>query len=330
MTKRENCIRPHGPALRHLVIAAAALAVLGGGAVPADAATLRPNVVVHGDTVRLRDIFDDAGTKADTVLFRAPAPGQSVVLPSRWLHKVARSYGVDWQPLPGLTESRVERSSNRVGPDRIADALKRALERRTGTAGQIDVTLDNPGLEINLPVQQPADVIVKSLHFDPRSNRFAAVIMAPDDRPDAVSMQVAGRVHPLVAVPVLANRLRRGDIVGRKDLEIQMRRADALDRNAITSADRIVGMSARHTLRGGAPVGVNDIREPQLVSRGSLVLMTYRTANMSITAHGTARDNGTKGDTVRVRNSNSGKIIEAVVTGPDRVSVMPLTPSSKR
>ena len=51
---------------------------------------------------------------------------------------------------------------------------------------------------------------------------------------------------------------------------------------------------------------------------------------MSITAYGTARENGTKGDTIRVRNSNSGKIVEAIVTGRDAVSIMPLTSTARR
>jgi flagella basal body P-ring formation protein FlgA len=56
-----------------------------------------------------------------------------------------------------------------------------------------------------------------------------------------------------------------------------------------------------------------------------MVIMMYQTENLVITAQGKARENGTAGDTVRVRNANSGKIVEAVVTGPDTVAVFPLT-----
>jgi len=314
--------------VRHLTIGAAALLAFDAG--PAYAATLRPNVVVHEDTVRLRDIFDGAGKHAEAVLFRAPAPGQSVVLPGKWLRHVARYYELDWRPGPGLDESRVERSSNRVGPGMIVSALSAALEKRISTKKQFEVTLDNPNLEIHLPVRQPTSVVVKNLNFDERSNRYAAVIMVPDDRPNAVTMQVAGRVHELVSVPILHSRLRNGDIIRQKDVDTRMLRVDHLDRNAFTSADQVIGMSARRTLLSGKPLTSNDVREPQMVSRGSMVIMTYRTANMSITAHGTARENGTTGDTVRVRNTNSGKIIEAVVTGPDSVAVLPLTPPRQR
>lgn len=317
---------------RLLAVTAAMLAIGSGGVLPdaASAATLRANVVVHGDTVRLRDIFDGAGAHAETVLFRAPAPGQSIVLPARWLQKVARSYKLDWRPGPGRDESRVARSSNRVGPETIVAALTRALSERTGTSNRFELALDNPSLEIHLPVEQPANVVVKNLHFDARSKRFAAIIKAPDDGSGAVAMQVAGRVHALVPVPVLVSRMRNGETIRSRDLEMQLRRIDRLDRDAITAIDDLVGMSARHTLPAGRTIGASDVREPRLVRRGHMVIMKYETANMSITAHGTARENGTKGDTVRIRNTNSGKIVEAVVTGPDSVSVLPITTSGRR
>ena len=80
----------------------------------------------------------------------------------------------------------------------------------------------------------------------------------------------------------------------------------------------------------GRPLNAADVREPQLVGRGSIVTMTYRTENLVITAHGKARENGTAGDVVRVQNLNSGKTVEAVVTGPDTVTVQSLTLTSAR
>jgi len=333
MTASMTSLRTSRRAVRRATLFVPALLALGAAAfptVPGHAATLRPNVVVHDDTVRLRDIFDDAGKNADTVLFRAPAPGQSVVLPSNWLHKVARSYGVEWQPTPGFDEGRVSRSSNRITADMIVSELSRALEQKVGSRTRFEVALDNPSTEIHLPVQQQTTMVVRHLNFDPRSRRFAALIVAPDDRPGAVSQQVAGRVHEMVPVPILGKRLHNGDIIRESDVETRLRRADSLDPNTVTAVDQVVGKSARRSLLQGHTVSSGDLREPQLVTRGNLVVMSYRTANMSITAYGTARENGTRGDTVRVRNSNSGKIVEAVVTGIDSVTVMPLTAAARR
>lgn len=44
---------------------------------------------------------------------------------------------------------------------------------------------------------------------------------------------------------------------------------------------------------------------------------------MILTALGKALDNGADGDTVRITNTQSKKVIEAEVTGMGRVSVLP-------
>lgn len=311
-------------------LAAAAMAVFVLDIAAADATTLRTQVVVHDDTVRLSDIFDDAGKHGDAVLFRAPAPGRSVVLTGKWLRHVARSYNLAWRPGPGLDESHVQRSSNRIGPSIIRDAITKALEPRIAATMRYEVTLDNPNQEIHLPVRMPTTIAVRNLFFDPRSNRYSATILSPDDRPGAVALQIAGRVHELMEIPVLNRRFRAGEIIRESDLDTRLLRSEQVQRNALSSPEQILGKSARRTLSGGKPITNSDIRQPKLVNRGGMVLMHYKTANMVITAHGTARENGTAGDTVRVRNSNSGKIVEAVVTGPDTVAVMPLVVSRRR
>ena len=42
---------------------------------------------------------------------------------------------------------------------------------------------------------------------------------------------------------------------------------------------------------------------------------------MQLTAKGKSLENGGKGDVVRIQNTDSGKTIEAVVIGPERVAV---------
>ena len=291
--------------------------------VDALAATLRAHAVVHSDHVRLGDLFDGVGPRADTVVFRAPAPGRSITLNTRALHKLARAYKLDWRSQSGFESVTVKRSSNPVDHSMIADALHAALRNHVADSEDYEVALDDPTVRLDLPVHMPAKAAVRDMHYDPRSRRFSATIVAPDGRPGAARAPVAGRLHRLIGVPVLARRLRHGDIIRAGDLKTRKIRATALDRNAVTEHAHIVGKSARRSLHPDRPIRGGDIRDPMLVQRGSLVTMTYTTARMVITAQGKSREHGAKGDTVRVLNTNSGKIVEATVTGFGRVTVGP-------
>ena len=294
------------------------------------AATLRPYVMLHGDTIRLGDIFDGAGENSDAALFQAPSPGRKIVLDANWLYRVARAYRLDWRPGKGVTQSVIERSSNLIDPDRLTDALRAALRSRLDKSVEFEVTLDNPALEIHLPVELPATVAVRRLRYDQRSRRFSATVFAPDDHPRARRIQLAGRVHPLVAVPVLTRRLRSGEIIERDDIATRAMRLSTVGHNTLTDPEKIIGMSSRRTLSMGKPIGGGDVREPLMVARGGLVTMIYRTPNMVITAQGKARQNGVRGDTVRILNTSSGKTIEAVIVGPNEVAVGPNPMQARR
>lgn len=299
---------------------ALAIAVCGTSA---DAATLRAHVVVNAAQVRLGDLFDGLEVTADTVLFRAPAPGKKIVLKSKWLVQVARYYKVDWRPNGQRARSVVERGSNPVDAPIIGAALAEAMRRQFGAKDRFEVNLDDPMLRIHLPAHMPAMATVRSLQFDRRTRRFSAAVSVPDDRQGARRIRVTGRMHRIVDVPVLTRRVRPGELIRRTDLTHVALRADRVDRNVVLNAEDILGKSPRRILRPERPVRRLDIREPMLVKRGRLVTMIYRSANMTITAKGKARGSGAKGDSVRVRNVTSGKTVEAEVVGLNQVSVTP-------
>jgi len=120
---------------------------------------------------------------------------------------------------------------------------------------------------------------------------------------------------------LLTRRLRNGEIIRKDDIKPQMMRRSSVGNSTVLDSEKIVGMGVRRTLRIDKPVRRGDIREPVLVSRNSLVIMKYKTANILITAQGKARENGTRGETIQIQNTGSRRTIEGVVIGPGMVAV---------
>jgi flagella basal body P-ring formation protein FlgA len=319
----------HGTARRRALLPLAALFLAAHGAA-AGAATLRPYVVVNGDQVKLGDLFVGAEVDRDTVLFPAPAPGGKIVLNARWLHRVAQYYKLDWRSAGRTSRSVVERTSNPVDAAVVQKAIGVALRNQLSAEERFEVVLDNPALRIHLPVQMPARATVQAMNYDARTRRFAAVLVAPDGRPGSVQIRAAGRVLRIVSVPVLTRRVRPGDIIRKADIVEVPLRADTIGRDIVLETAALLGKSPRRTLHPDRPLRSRDVREPMLVNRGALVTMVFQSSNMMITAKGKAFGRGAKGETVRVRNSSSGKTVEAVIIGHNKVSVDPTGASLQR
>ncbi len=65
--------------------------------------------------------------------------------------------------------------------------------------------------------------------------------------------------------------------------------------------------------------------KPEIVSRNNTVTIVYQAPGVTLTLRGQAQDSGALGDTISVLNAESKRVVQAVVSGPDRVSVSAIT-----
>lgn len=320
--------------MRQLFLAAAlALAALAGPA-PAGAQSegpilLKTQVVVEGPVVRLGDIFDGLGEQAATPLARAPEPGKRAEVGARWLAAVAQAYALPWRPSSPLERVVIERASVVIETVRIEEAVRDALSRR-GTTGDLSLVFDNPDQRLYLPSEVQPSLAVTGLSHDPQSGRFVANLAAPAEGPALKRMAVTGRVVEMTEIPVLRRRMGPHEIIRQQDVEWQRVRADRVGRNALTDAGALLGKSPRRPVRAGEPLFSGDLQAPIVVAKNALVTIRLETARMVLTAQGRALDQGAEGDVIRVINTNSSKIINAIVADPGTVRVQPTATGSTR
>ena len=310
-----------------LVLALSVPAPPAAAAPAAEAApvALRQSVTVSGGLVRLGDLFVPAGDKAEAAVAYAPAPGKRAIFDARWLYRVARAYGLNWRPLSIHDKAVVARESIVIGRREIADHILAALVDK-GVDADMRVELSNRMLRIHVPGDSTATVAVEDVAYDARTRRFIAIVAAPADDPAARRIRVTGRVHRVIDVPVLTRRVLAGEVIRERDVKWIAMRGDRLQRDTIQDPGALIGKSPRRGLRAGVPVRVSDVRLPVLVPRRSLVTIMYRVRSMTLTAQGRALEDGGAGDTVRVANTQSNTVVQAVVTGANRVSVQPAGP----
>lgn len=286
----------------------------------AEPVALKSFALVEGDLVRLGDLFEGLGPKAETAVARAPAPGERVELNSRWLAALARGHGVDWRPASGFERLMVERASHSIGVDRIEEVLRDGLAER-GLRGETDLMLDNPALQLVLPAEVEPSLQLAGLAYDSASGRFTARVVAPARGAAQAQAVVTGRAVPMTSLPVLQRQVAPGDVIRAQDIGWVRVRADRLARNVVADASGLVGMSPRRPIGLDEPVRSGDLREPVTVPKNSLVVIRLQTARMTLTAQGRALEDGATGAVIRVMNTKSNTVINAVVADAGSVEV---------
>ena len=305
------------------IITALLAALLGMwiAAAYASEATLRTAVIVEGSYVTLGDLFENAGPHAAKNIAYAPAPGKRATFDAKWLYRVANAYGLQWRPFSTTVHAVVERASQVVQRDEVQDALLAALRDR-GVKNEVEIEFGNQHLNLHVAAEKASTVGVEGLIFDPASGRFVATVAVPANDPSATRTRVTGKVHKLVSVPVLAEEKKRGEVIRPTDIVWRDVRATEIRDHVVTDDDDLIGMSAKREIKAASIVHASQIRRPVMVPKGAIVQIELYRGPMSLSTQGKALEEGSKGDVIRVTNIRSSKVIEARVSGPNRVDVL--------
>jgi flagella basal body P-ring formation protein FlgA len=116
--------------------------------------------------------------------------------------------------------------------------------------------------------------------------------------------------------------LNRGDVLKASDFAIERRPKSEFANEPPASTTEIAGLAARRSVRVGQPLRNADLMKPEIVKKNDMVLLHYAVPGIVLTMRGQAQDSGTEGDVVNVLNIGSKRVIQGVVTGPGRVTIL--------
>lgn len=292
-------------------------------AAPAMALALRDQTTVDRDQVLVGDLFDDAGANAMQPVGTAPTPGSRNTYDVSALARVAKAYGLDWQPSRLDQRCVITRATTKVTNLQIEEAVREALATNTSEKAKYDIQLDRRAMELNLPAsQQVVSVKLIDTNYDLKSYRFTGTLMvelANNEQPSIT--QLAGRAVPQIDVPVVTHQVDAGVTLADSDLSYVTITADRMSTDLIRSAAELVGKETRRALPEGSTIADRDLRPAQLVKRGALVTMVIDNGMLHITARGRALGDGARGENVRVMNLQSNKIVEGTINSTGDVLV---------
>jgi flagella basal body P-ring formation protein FlgA len=285
----------------------------------ADLATLRPFAVVDEPVVRLSDLFENAGPRAEAVLGPAPAPGRRQVVEAAQLLAIARIHGIAWRPVGGAERVVLERPGRAVAREEVTLALRAAL-RGQGLEEEAELELQGFAPPM-VPEGAFVQIAVEGATLDVTGGRFVATLAVAAEGMPMQRLRLAGRVVQTVPMLVAARRLPAGEVVRAADLRVVRVPAGRLRPGAAQDPAQAVGQALRRPAGAEQPLLLADLAQPAAVERGQTVTMLYEVPGMVLTAQGRAMEAAPRGGAVPVMNLASRVVVEAEVVAPGRVRV---------
>jgi len=310
--------------------ALATLSALVALALPAAAAddfiaspTLRANITVTSDVVRVGDLIDNAGSAALIPVYRSPDLGTTGTLTIGQVLSVLRAKQVIGVMTGDIKEVQVTRLARTLASKDLETAVASALERRfgLGDAANITVTFDRGVAEMRLDASNTGALQPVATRYDARSGRFdIAFEIANDANPAPTKLRFSGTAIETVEVAVLTRDIDRTDTLKASDVTLE-RRPKAEVTGEPASRERSVGMQLRRAMRAGTPLRAADMVKPDFVVRDQAVTVIFQAPGLYLTTRGKAIESGAEGDTVSVLNLQSKRTLTGTVTGRGQVTI---------
>jgi len=200
----------------------------------------------------------------------------------------------------------------------ISEAVREALSQQIAEdhdAYRFTIEHIDPRLRL-AACQQPLEVFQQSGNLS--GGRVTAGVRCPEP---AWLIYVPVSVQFLRSVVVLTQSVQRGDFLTPDLLMLQTRDVARLSKAYMTDLTQAIGKQAQRALAAGSVLNRHDLGEPLLIKRGQHVTIEAASPVFSIRMNGQALADGALGQRIRVKNSSSGRIIEARVVQPNVVYV---------
>ncbi|HEX7388627.1 MAG TPA: flagellar basal body P-ring formation chaperone FlgA [Acidiphilium sp.] len=283
--------------------------------------TLRELVSIDRPIVELRDLFQNPGAQADTVLGPGPAPGARILIGASQLAIIASRYGVDWTPKTSAATVVIERPGTPIDHSLLIATLGNAL-RLAGAPDHAAIRIGDTNPPMIPPGAKP-EILVNRIAYDRMSGRFRAHLLISATGMNAESATITGLAEPAVQVVVAVHALTPGAVLGSSDIRLAWVPRGDVPPDAITDPTQALGMQIDRAISPGVPLSNRILVTPELIARGAMVSLTVEMPGLEVTARGVALAAGGNGSVIPVLNPTSHAIIQAVIDGPDHAHVMP-------
>jgi flagella basal body P-ring formation protein FlgA len=291
---------------------------------------LKSSVVVIADVVRLGDLIENAGDVADVAVFRSPDVGSTGTISSAKVLDAARQNNLLIVDARGINDIEIIRDSRPVFPRDIEMRIARAFagQQGLGDADKLTVSLDRAPRTFYVESQITGDFQISRSGYEPRTNRFDITLILPGSAiMRGYNLRFTGTIIETLEVPVLTRSFNRGEVIRANDIALERKPRSEVPTETIIDQDALVGLAARQSLRAGVPVRRSDIVRPEMVKRDEPVTMVYEVPGIMLTLRGKAMEGGAEGDTINVTNTQTKRVVQAIVSGPGKVTIPAVNPS---
>ncbi|HDD43993.1 MAG TPA: flagellar basal body P-ring formation protein FlgA [Candidatus Desulfofervidus auxilii] len=181
-----------------------------------------------------------------------------------------------------------------------------------------------------LEIKAPSDVILPSGKVSffcqfPSQKQFLSSFSLPIAF--SINGQIVNRtwvtVKAKISLPVVVTLrpLARGEVIKKEDVKIEKREFSKINPRMFSRLEEVIGKRMKVSIGAGEILTYTQVQPIPLIHRGDIVTIVAESPVLKVTVKGRAKEDGCRGDLIKVLNLNSKKIVYGRVIDNHTVKV---------
>ncbi|MGH1486199.1 MAG: flagellar basal body P-ring formation chaperone FlgA [Cellvibrionaceae bacterium] len=215
-------------------------------------------------------------------------------------------------------------SAEAASPERLQQITKAFLEEKL--YDQLP-TEDHAGVKVrirhinrNLNLAKCDKPLTLQLQGQSIQRNASVKVSCTSDRP--WSLYVNGTIVVEKEVVTIRHGLPRHHVLEKDDLTFIKKDMYSLRGGYSTQTNLIVGQQLKRALRSGDVIYSYHLQAPDIIKKGDLVTMVAKRGSLAVMSSGIALSDASKGESLKVENRRSSRIVHTKVIGPATVEVL--------
>ncbi len=281
---------------------------------------LKEHVSVEGPFVRLADLFENTGIKGSKAVFRAPDPGTTGRVSVNRILSAGRRHGLHPLKTAPFHMVTITRTSRIIEIDELKELIRDAVLEQEGhrkTDGELIIKLRDERTPRHIASRIKGKLLLSSFNWSRRTGRFSARVTIGNHPP----IPLSGTASRMVQIIVAKSEITKGTLISRTDLDKKYVKKSGRTQGDKTLVKDLIGLSAKRRLPAGRPVRARDLEAPRLIHKNQLVTILLEAPGLVLRTEGKALGDAARGETVKVLNTQSKRIIHATAKASGLVFV---------
>ena len=203
--------------------------------------------------------------------------------------------------------------------ENIRHSVKEYLTLKSAEYQLDDINIQVGQLDHRLKLAKCSEPLNVQMRNDNMPGNLTVEVRCLKEQPWKIYIQAS--VHAYTPVYVAKSPILRGERIQPSSIKLTKRNITSLHGHYVTDLSSLEGTIAKRMINKGQVISPAHLIKSKLIKRGESVTIIAETSGITVRMKGKALNDAAAGEQVRVKNTNSKRIIEGVAVKRGQVKV---------